>query len=170
MKDGLVPPPPLGLTPGLSSGRTAAAETAAARKPAKLDGAFLARVYRSMLWFGLLLTVLVGSASKQVPPAVSLAAGVALAALLLRTQEVLVGAVMRPKSETAGIDARLLMALTLPLKYIIVIGSLFALDHFQLIKPMYLGIGFFAGQLVIIAKVAGVVLANRMSAGKVTAS
>lgn len=125
-----------------------------------LDAAFLSRVYRSMAWFGAVITVLAVVGTRSAPVVSSLLAGLVLAALLLRAQEVGVRTLMRPASQLGGLDARLILVLVLPLKFLVLGGALFALQSFGLIDPGVLALGFFAGQLVIVAKVAGLMLAR----------
>jgi hypothetical protein len=152
----LVPPAPVAARGSENSGDV----RASASKSSPLDAAFLSRIYRSMLWFGLVLTVLVGLGLKSAPATTSFAAGLVLAALLLRTQELAVRALMRPKEQLGGFDARLILVLLLPLKFVLMAVALFALNYFGLIQAAYLALGFFAGQLVIVAKVAGWMLAR----------
>ena len=127
----------------------------APKKQSPLDAAFLSRIYRSMFWFGAILVVLVALGIKSAPATISFASGVLLAALLLRAQEIGVRALMRPSEQLAGFDARLILVVLLPLKFIVMAGALYALNYFGLILPAFLAMGFFAGQLVIVAKVIG---------------
>ncbi|PQV64709.1 hypothetical protein B1R32_104208 [Abditibacterium utsteinense] len=127
----------------------------APKSQSPLDAAFLSRIYRSMLWFGAILVILMALGFKTAPTVVSFASGVLLAALLLRAQEIGVRALMRPSEQLGGFDARLILVVLLPLKFVVMAGALYALDHFGLILPAFLAIGFFAGQCVIVAKVIG---------------
>ena len=120
-----------------------------------LDAAFLARIYRSMLWFGGLMALFTAPLWKSGAGVGSFVGGLVLAALLLRTQEVVVRAALRPPTESGGWDSRILLLVFLPLKYIVVIGVLALAFVTHCLKPEPLAAGFFAGQLVIVAKVAG---------------
>ncbi len=153
----LVPPAPIAARESEKSGE---AQASASKTSSPLDAAFLGRIYRSMLWFGAVLVVLVALGLKSAPATTSYAAGLVLAALLLRTQELAVRALMRPKEQLGGFDARLILVLLLPLKFVLMAAALFALNYFGLIQAAYLALGFFAGQLVIVAKVAGWMLAR----------
>ena len=128
---------------------------------AAMDAAFLARVYRSMLWVGIVMTAVAFPLFHSLLAASSFVGGIALAALLLRTQEVVVRAALRPSEELGGFDPRLAMVLTLPLKYVLVIGSLAYLQWMHLLQPTTLGLGFFVGQLVLVSKVAGLLAVHR---------
>ena len=123
--------------------------------PSPLDAAFIGRIYRSMAWFGATLIVLIALGLKQIPATTSFAGGVLLAALLLRAHEVGVRALMRPKEQLGGFDSRLILVFLLPLKFALMAAALWAMNHFGLIEAPFLALGFFAGQLVIVAKVAG---------------
>ncbi len=125
-----------------------------------LDAAFLGRIYRSMAWFGTVLIALLALGHKGVPATVSFAGGVLLAALLLRAQEIGVRSLMRPSEQLGGFDARLILVFLLPLKFVLMAGALFVLNAFGLIRPGFLALGFFAGQLVIVAKVAGLMVSR----------
>jgi hypothetical protein len=127
----------------------------ASKTSSPLDAAFLGRIYRSMLWFGVVVTVLAAIASKNAAVVSSLVAGLVLAAVLLRAQEIGVRALMRPATQMGGMDARLFLVLLLPLKFILIVGMLAALNYFRLIQPIILTVGFFAGQVVIVGKLAG---------------
>lgn len=126
-----------------------------APKMSALDAAFLARIYRSMAWFGAVLIVLVALGTQSTPVTASFASGILLAAFLLRAQEIGVRALLRPSEQLGGFDARLILIFALPLKFVLMAGALYALHYFGLILPALLALGFFAGQLVIVAKVIG---------------
>ncbi|MBW3637405.1 MAG: hypothetical protein KY445_13230 [Armatimonadetes bacterium] len=127
----------------------------ASKTQSPLDAAFLGRIYRSMAWFGVVLVVLAALGTKNGAIVASLTSGLVLAALLLRAQEIGVRALMRPSEQLGGFDARLILILLLPLKFVLIVGVLAALNYFGLILPAILALGFFAGQLVIVAKVVG---------------
>lgn len=150
----LVPPAPQGeLT--LGAEKSGDVRASASKTSSPLDAAFLGRIYRSMLWFGVVLTILAAYGLKSWPATTSFVAGIVLAAVLLRAQEIGVRALMRPAEKMGGMDARLFLVLLLPLKFVVMVVALATLNYFKLIAPAYLAIGFFAGQLVIVAKVVG---------------
>ena len=120
-----------------------------------LDAAFVARVYRSMLWFGLLCTLLAAFAFPTVAGTGSFIGGLLLAALLLRGQEVAVRTMLRPTDKMMGMDARLAMVLLLPLKFVAVVAALVAFNALGVLRPGPLALGFFAAQLVLVAKFIG---------------
>lgn len=169
MKDVVVPPPPVQAlnkenSPSLAGDPVQVTESPetnrgtaapASKRATPLDAAFLSRVYRSMLWFGIVLTLLVALAQKEVAAATSFVGGMLLAALLLRAQEILVRGALRPKEQLGGMDARLIVVLALPLKFVLVAAALAGLNALGLIRPAMLAAGFFAAQLVIVAKVVG---------------
>ena len=154
----MVPPAPQSRFDGDLSAKTAqipAPVPVSERKSfGAMDEAFLSRIYRTMLWFGTVATLVAAGVFKDAAGIGSFVAGLVLAALLLRTQELLVRAVLRPKAEL-GFDPRLALMVALPLKYGIVIAALAAFQYFGLMRPAALALGFFAAQVVIIAKVFG---------------
>jgi hypothetical protein len=125
------------------------------KKDSPLDAAFLGRIYRSMLWFGAFITILAALGLREGAAVSSIVAGMALAAVLLRAQEIGVRALMQPKEKMGGMDARLFMVILLPIKFLLIVVVLATLNYFKLIAPGYLALGFFVGQLVIVAKVVG---------------
>lgn len=157
----LVPPPPLFGAPGEEKPKTQI--QAAPKTQSPFDAAFLRRVYRAMLVFGALLTLLVAFGLKSVPATGSFVGGMILAALMLRAQEIAVRSMLRPATETGGFDTKLLMLLALPLKFL-GIGTLLWLANSQdwlQIAPF--AVGFFAGQLVLLCQVAGWLLKRSLA-------
>ncbi|RYG69759.1 hypothetical protein EON80_09210 [bacterium] len=148
----LVPSPPIPAS-DMTTKKIDAASKPVIGSP--LDDAFIARVYRSMLWFGAVITLLTAFGLRSAASVSSLVAGFVLAAALLRAQEIGTRALLRPKSQMGGMDARLFMVLLLPIKFILIVVALATLNYFKLIRPGYLALGFFLGQLVIVAKVIG---------------
>lgn len=151
----MVPPAPQVEFKQGANEKSGDVRASASKTSSPLDAAFLHRIYRSMLWFGVVLTILAALGLKSWPTVSSLVAGMVLAAALLRVQEIGVRALMRPSEQLGGMDARLFLVLLLPLKFILMVVALGTLNYFHLILPGYLALGFFAGQLVIVAKVAG---------------
>lgn len=120
-----------------------------------LDAAFVARVYRSMLWFGIVCTALAAFKFQTAPGLGSFVGGLVLAALLLRGQEVAVRSMLQPKDKMMGMDARLAMLLLLPLKFVGVVAVLVFFNALGWLRPVPLALGFFAAQLVLVAKFVG---------------
>ena len=121
-----------------------------------LDPAFIGRIYRSMLWFGLVCTLLAAFALQGDGAGIgSFVGGLLLAAVLLRSQEVSVRALLQPKEKMLGMDARLAMVLLLPFKFVAVVLALVVFKALGLLQPALLALGFTAGILVLIAKFAG---------------
>ena len=147
MKDLTIPPAPVGSARAIKTGAPA--------PTSPLDAAFIARVYRSMLWFGVVCTLLAAFAFQSGPALVSFVGGLVLAGLLLRGQEVAVRALLQPKEKMMGLDPRLAMVLLLPLKFVGVVAVLVAFMLLGWLRLLPLGLGFFAGQVVLIAKFAG---------------
>lgn len=156
MSKTMVPSPPLPTGTTKDDTAAKAREVKSAQSP--LDEAFIGRVYRSMLWFGAVITLLVALGLRDAAAVSSLVAGIVLAAVLLRSQEIGVRSLMRPSQQGAGIDPKLSMLLLLPIKFIGVVVALATLNYFKLIAPAYVAAGFFVGQLVLVAKIAGWVL------------
>ncbi len=134
---------------------------AQANAPASpLDARFIARVYRSMLWFGLVCTAMAAFAFQDGPAIVSFVGGLILAAVLLRGQEVAVRSMLQPQDKMMGLDPRLAMVLLLPLKFVGVVAVLVAFNALGWLRPAPLALGFFAANLVLVAKFAGWMLAR----------
>ncbi len=156
----LVPPPLFGQTVGEEKPNT---YIPAPRAASPFDAAFLRRVYRAMFLFGLLMTVIAGFGFGTLVATGSFAAGMGLAALLLRAQEASVRSLLRPATETGGLGAKLLVVLLLPLKFIAVGAALWAANSLGWLKLAPFGLGFFAGQLVLLCQVAGLLLRRTLN-------
>lgn len=152
MKNLTIPPAPVGATRPKPQAPTRASAQAAT---SPLDAAFVARVYRSMLWFGLVCTAMAAFVFQSGLAVASFAGGLVLAAVLLRGQEVAVRSMLQPQEKMLGLDARLAMLLLLPLKFVGVVAVLVAFNALGWLRPAPLGLGFFAANLVLIAKFAG---------------
>ena len=138
---------------------------AMASKPlAPLDAAFLGRVYGTMLWFGTLLTLCCYALTASWMIMGSFAGGALLAALLLKSQEIFVRRVIRPKDAPAytGWDARLPLYILLPGKYILIAVAFSTLINRHLLHPIGFTAGFIVIQTAIVAKVMGYMLAQRI--------
>ncbi len=127
------------------------------------DAAFLRRVYRAMLVFGALLTLLIAFGLKSWAATGSFVGGMILAALLLRTQEVAVRSMLRPTTETGGFDTKLLMVLALPLKFFAIGAVLWLANAQGWLQLVPFAAGFFAAQLVLLCQVAGCLLKRSLA-------
>ena len=132
---------------------------------APLDAAFLRRTYRTCAWMGPLLTLCayaISSGSFIVTG--SFAAGALLAALLLKSQEIFVRRVLRPKGSTAyaGWDKRIPLPLLLFLKYSLIAAAMCFLLRAQVITPAGFATGFMMMQLVVVARAMGRLLSRSM--------
>ena len=152
MKNLTIPPAPVGAArpKPQTQGR---AEVGAPASP--LDPAFIARVYRSMLWFGIVGTALAAFAFQSAAGVGSFVGGLVLSAVLLRSQEISVRSLLQPHEKMMGLDARLAMVLLLPLKFVAVVLVLVVFNALGLLQPGPLALGFSAGILVLLAKFAG---------------
>ena len=147
----LVPPAPIGATSEEKPKR----EAVAPKVKSPFDAAFLRRVYRSMLIFGIPMTVLAAYWTRSAIGIGSFVAGMLLAALMLRVQEVSIRGALRPASEMQGFDAKLLMVLLLPVKFLLIGGLVYGANVLGLLEVAPFGLGFFAGQLVLLCQVVG---------------
>ena len=153
MKNLTIPPAPVDAARPKPQAQTSARSQAAT---SPLDAAFVARVYRSMLWFGLVCTLLAAFVLKGDGAGLgSFVGGLLLSALLLRSQEISVRTLLQPKEKLMGMDARLAMVLLLPVKFVGVVLILVVFNALGLLKPGPLALGFTAGILVLVAKFLG---------------
>ena len=160
MKNLTIPPAPVGAARPKPQ-----APTQAATSP--LDAAFVARIYRSMLWFGIVCTALAAFALPNTAALGSFVGGIALSALVLRSQEVGARALLQPQEKLLGLDARLMMLLLLPLKFAALAGILIVFNALGWLRPIPLALGFTVGLLVIVAKFVGWMWQRaRLSQGK----
>ncbi len=151
----LVPPPLFGNATGDEKPNII---RTAPKASSLFDADFLRRVYRSMLLFGIVMTVLAAFAFPTAAGTGSFVGGMLLAAILLRAQEMSARSMLRPTSETGGLDAKLLMVLLLPLKFIAVGIVLWIANSAGVLKLAPFGLGFFAAQLILLCQVAGLLL------------
>ena len=143
--------------------RPTAQRTASSSKPlAPLDAEFLKRTYRTSVWMGALLTLCAYAISGSLVVMGSFAAGATLAALLLKSQEILVLRALRPKGAEPynGWDKRIPWPLLLFLKYGLVAAAMSYLVRNQLITPAGFATGFMMMQMIVVAKAAGRLLAR----------
>ncbi len=155
MKNLTIPPAPVGAARPKPQTQTKPSVPGRAQAASPLDAAFVGRVYRSMLWFGIVCTVLAAFAFQDVAGVGSFVGGLVLSAVLLRSQEVSVRALLQPREKLMGLDARLAMVLLLPVKFIGVVLILVVFNALGLLKPGPLALGFTAGMLVLVAKFVG---------------
>jgi len=146
--------------------RSALQRSSSASKPlAPLDAAFLSRTYVTTIWFGTILTLCVYGVWQSFQIMYSFAGGIALAALLLKSQEIFVRRTIRPKNSEPyqGWDTRIPVLLLLPLKYIVVGAAFSLLLGHQLLNPLACVAGFLTLQIVIFAKIAGRLMARKLA-------
>lgn len=155
----MVPPAPV-IAQGDEKPKTS---SSAPKVLSPFDAAFLRRVYRSMLLFGILMTVLAAYGFGTGTAAGSFVGGMLLAAVMLRGQEVAVRSMLRPASQTGGFDTKLLVVLLLPLKFIVIGGLLWGANAMNLLKLAPFALGFFAAQLILLCQVAGWLLSRSMA-------
>ncbi|BCM89120.1 hypothetical protein IAD21_00964 [Abditibacteriota bacterium] len=155
----LVPPAPVGAIgeekPKIGEGRS--------KVKSPFDAAFLRRVYRSMLIFGVPMTLLAAYGFQTAAGAGSFVGGMLLAALMLRLQEVSIRSMLRPTSQTGGFDTKLLLLLLLPLKFLAVGVVLWIVNSMGFLKLAPFALGFFAAQLVLLCQVAGWLVSRSMA-------
>lgn len=130
----------------------------AERTMAPLDAAFLNRVFVTTLWFGALLSLCVGGATKSVPAGCSFEIGTLLAAALLKSQSWFVRRLVSLKTEVLeyrGWDARFPLWLLVPLKYL-GIAALIGLGlKYKVLVPEAFAAGYTVLQVVIFARIGG---------------
>jgi hypothetical protein len=148
----LVPPPPIASAHSVKSDEKS-------HKPQGLlesfDAAFLARTYRSMLVFGLVTTMLAAFALRSMAGTGSFVGGLLLAALLLRVQESSVRTALKPGKDASDMAAKLLVVMLMPLKLLAVGVVLWLVNAQGWLQVLPFTVGFFAAQLVILARIAG---------------
>lgn len=160
----LVPPPPLFGAPGEEKPKIQIQSAPSASKfQSPFDAAFLRRVYRAMLVFGALLTLLVAFGAQSVPATGSFIGGMILAALMLRVQEVSIRSMLRPAQTKGGFDPKLALVLALPLKFIGIGALLWMVNSLGWLKLGPFALGFFVGQLVLLCQVAGWLLSRTLA-------
>lgn len=158
----MVPPPPLFGAPGEDKPKI---RVSVSKAQSPFDAAFLRRVYRAMLLFGALLALLTAFGSHSATATGSFIGGMILAALLLRSQEIAVRGMLRPVAEMGGFDAKMMMLLALPLKFLGIGVALWIANAQGWLQVAPFAVGFFAGQLVLLSQVAGWLLKRVLSRG-----
>jgi hypothetical protein len=133
-------------------------------QPAPLDAAFLSRTHVTTLWLGALLTWCAYVLTQNYLVTLSFATGAVLGALLLKSQEMFVRRLIRPKDAPpySGWDALIPLWALLPLKYTFIIAGIALLFRYQMIHPVAFAVGVMTVQLVIVAKVIGRILSPRV--------
>ena len=129
------------------------AQVVASRRISPLDAAFLQRVYRFVPRFGALLTLSVAVMARNVALPLSLAAGILTGLLLLKTQEMFVRRVLRPKSEGAydGADEKVPAWAIVPGKYALVIATLWLMRRTELLHYAGFAAGCTVTQLIVLS-------------------
>jgi hypothetical protein len=136
----------------------------ASKQIAPLDAAFLGRTYRTCLWFSAVMTLCVYLIFQAPMFTWSFGGGALLATLLLKSQEMFVRRLVRPKDAPPyeGWDAEFPLWILVPLKYVIIIAALAWLFRMHLIHPVgaVLGVGII--QFAIVSKVIGRMVSQKM--------
>ena len=129
----------------------------ASKTATPLDAAFLRRVYRTTLWFGVLMAVCAFNVTRSPLITSSFVLGIGCGALMLKSQEFFVYRVLRAGEAMDGIPAkpRFPVWAVLAIKYTLLVGALEILFHLGLIHPAAFATGFMTEHVVIVSKVAG---------------
>jgi len=169
MTNPTVPPPPLDIWTPIPTAAQSAGATAV-EHVAPLDLAFLKRTYTTTLWLGGLFALCAYGVFHSVVALGSFAGGVVLGALLLKAQESLVRRAFKPRGTTyRGWDSAIPLWIVVPLKYAAVGAAFSVLLSQQLLHGPALVMGLFMVQVVIVARLAGRILAPRLRAGATAA-
>ena len=150
-----VPPPPVA---SFESARQSTPATVSRRVKlsAPLDAGFLNRTHITSLWVGALAIMIAYAQTRSLRFTFSLMGGIALGALLLKSQEIFVRQVLSPVAKhAAGKFARFPLMLLLGLKFVIVMALMGISMEAGWLAPGAFVIGFFVQQLVVVAKVTG---------------
>ncbi len=142
-------PPQASFEPKRAAQKTVAAEAVASRRTAPLDAAFLQRVYRFVPRFGVVLTLSIAVIARNAALPLSLAAGILTGLLLLKTQEMFVRRVLRPKS--AGGPDKMSALVIVPGKYAIVIATLWLMRRTDLLHYAGFAAGCTVTQLIVLS-------------------
>ena len=128
-----------------------------------MDAAFLSRTLRTTIWLGALFTLCAYAFTQSYIATWSFGLGTAFGALMLKSTEIFVRRLIRPKDAPpySGWDALIPVWALLPIKWGLVIGTLALLFHYQMINAVAFAIGFPTVQLVIVAKTIGRLMAQR---------
>jgi len=134
------------------------------RLAAPLDAEFLGRTYITTLWMGTVFSICAWGITRSYIATGSFLWGALLGALLLKSQEIFVRRVIAPRSGiVAGSwDARIPIAVLLPLKYILIGLTFSFLISRNWLHPIAFTIGFLMEQVVIVSKVIGRSTANHL--------
>ena len=123
---------------------------------APLDAGFLNRTHITSLWVGALAVMIAYGQTRSLKFTLSLIGGIALGALLLKSQEIFVRRVMSPVAvKGAGKFARFPLMILLGLKFGVVMALMGISMEAGWLQPIAFVVGFFTQQLVVVAKVAG---------------
>jgi hypothetical protein len=136
----------------------------ASKTLAPLDAAFLRRSYWSLALVGTLLTIAVAIWSRSLILSLSVAEGILMGGLLIKSQELVVRQVLQPLQSlpSTGMKSIMPLAVLLPLKYLALGGILIVLWQVQKINLIGFGFGFMTVQVVLLARLIGRVLHSRM--------
>ncbi len=134
------------------------------RLAAPLDAQFLGRTYVTTLWMGLVFSICAWGITRSYIATGSFVWGALLGALLLKSQEIFVRRVIAPRSGIVegSWDARIPIAVLLPLKYILIGLTFSFLINRNWLNPIAFTVGFLMEQVVIFSKVIGRSAANNL--------
>lgn len=143
-----------------------------------LDPAFIHRVYITTFYLGLIWTACAWGITRSIPATGSFVGGLLMGVLLLKSQELLVSLVVAPRSKTDASSkeendsskgnqrrewlSRIPIALMLSLKYIVIGLAFNFVIARDWLRPEALVIGFLTVQVVILSKVVGRMMHNRL--------
>lgn len=168
MKNVSLPAPPTASWEKSEDKTAKAAPSASKMQP--LDAAFLGRLYRAVFWCVALGAVLVYLSFSSYGATVaakwtaSFVVGALIGGLLLKSQEIVVSSAlqwMQEKNQTSKAVSKL-MWLLVPLKYLLVTIVLAVTIKSGWLNVFGLALGFFVVQLIITAKIIGLVLSKRV--------
>lgn len=150
-----VPAPPIA---SFESARqsTPVAPSRRVKLSAPLDAGFLNRTHITSLWVGALAVMIAYGQTRSLQVTLSLIGGIALGALLLKSQEIFVRQVLSSgAARKAGKFARFPLMILLGLKFGVIMALMGISMEAGWLQPVAFVVGFFTQQLVVVAKVMG---------------
>ncbi len=170
MKNVSLPAPPTASWDEKSGQEKTLLTASTAPNAQPLDAAFLGRLYKTVAWcvvFGAVLVYLSFSSHGATIAAkwtVSFVCGALIGGLLLKSQEVVVTSALHlmQQANSIGKSASKLVWLLVPLKYLLVTIVLAVTIKSGWLNVFGVALGFFTVQLIITAKIIGLVLSKRV--------
>lgn len=165
----VMPNPPEPSYPAVANANSPSSSSPSAVRPSRhqsiapLEAAFIKRTYWTLTWFTAILTFCAWSITHSALLAWSFGGGAALAGVLLKSQEMLVRRVVRPKDAPRydGWDAALPLPLCFVLKYGILAAALWWLNRHHHINLIAIATGFMIAQFAVTTKVLARLLLQR---------